>query len=115
MQIHKTPIPNPKNLYEFDFEFSHGDADFTSNQIVRYEMSDEQLIAYVKEAEKYATEIEDSRTGYSKTRLKDEWLVDGFHLPTEHDCHYDGVMAQPQIRSIKYYDENGAAYSVRVE
>lgn len=124
MSVTYTKINEPvkKNCYEIKFEFEHGDGDSYTNDTVIYQnMTEEQLIAYVKKSEEISLMIDDSRSSGRDLPENFETLcVNGnFHIPVELDnyakMHMSNYYASSGISEIFYYNENSEKFGVTVK
>jgi CRISPR/Cas system-associated protein Csm6 len=124
MSVTYTKINDPvkKNCYEIKFEFEHGDADSYSDDMMIFQnMTEEQLVAYVKKSEEISQMIEDSRS--EGTDLPDNFrklaVSDGFEIPVELDnyakMNISNYYAASGISEIFYYNENSEKFSVHVK
>jgi len=117
----KIQEPKKKKCYEIEFYFEHGDGDSNNSYSVIFnDMSEEQLVEYVKKSNEISDMIEDSRSnGMQLPKNFEEQAKSGnFNIPVEHDnyakMHLSNYYASSGISTIHYYDENSEKFEVKV-
>lgn len=104
-----------RNLFTVTYNFSHGDADSTSTQEEDYAMTDDQMIAFVNEFNRYAKVISDYNSGYSSDAPDTELEFGGHSLPFEWDVIHQDNLAVPSIDEIIYHDDSGNRMRVQMQ
>lgn len=118
----KVNEPVKKNCYEIEFSFEHGDGDSSNNDsIIFQDMTEEQLVAYVKKSEEISSMIEDSRS-YGKDlpkNFRSLAVSDGFEILIELDnyakLNMSNYYAESGISQIFYYNEQSEKFTVTVK
>lgn len=89
------------NGFEFKFSFEHGDADSSEEYIIFHQdMTEEQLVDYVKKSNEISNMIDQSRSTGKSLPNDFENLArsNGFYIPVELDCyakmHMSAIMQQ---------------------
>jgi hypothetical protein len=117
----KISKPIKYNGFEFKFSFEHGDADSLEEYTIFHQnMTEEQLLAYVKKSNEISDMIDLSRsTGKPLPKnFKTQAHSNGFLIPVELDLyakmHMSDYYAASGISEIFFYNEKGEKFSVQI-
>lgn len=113
--------PVKKNCYEIKFYFEHGDADSSDTQtIVFHNMTEEQLVAYVKKSEEVSNMIEDNRSGgidlpkdFRSLAVSDKFEI-LITLDNYAKLNVSNYYAESGISQIFYYNEQSEKIMVKI-
>lgn len=117
----KVNEPVKKNCYEIEFSFEHGDGDSSDTQTIIFNnMTEDQLVAYVKKSEEISEMIENSRSnGIDLPKNFRQLAVsDKFEILIELDnyakLNMSNYYAESGISQIFYYNEKSEKFTVKI-
>lgn len=124
MSVTYTKVNEPvkKNCYEIEFSFEHGDGDSSDTQTIIFKnMTEEQLVAYVKKSEEISKMIKDNRSGGSDLpkNFRSLAVSEKFEILIELDNYaklsMSNYYAESGISQIFYYNEKSEKFTVTVK